>query len=481
MVLSDANPFYLGTFLVYLLIVLAIGAWAYLRTETIDDFWVYGKELGPGLGTATYVAQFVSAVSVIGFIGAIYGDGYSVLTGIVFGLVLGTAALYFVVGRVRELDQITLPDIIADITGAEWSRPITATVLLGNAWAYLIMQLVGASLLVTTITGVPYRYMVWLIGGVFILYTVLGGLVSVAYTDLIQASIMVTTVAVVFAYFLVDLGGLGAINTQFAAVDSTNVAPLGDGTYTLFGLGASLIAFFGTTFTSQNQIILINATRNVRTAKAMLAASSFVLAIFYVLLVLVGAGTTVALVDAGLAVDNPDLAFPVLITEYLPTTIGTIIVLAVLSAILSTTDTYLHSTGVTTARDIYDYFDPDASDERLMRVSRLATIVFGITATAIAVDPPGTLIAIYEFRAILLTSAFLVPIYGALYLRGVPGTAVLAAMLVGTAIGVGWEALGNPLGVPATILAVVTGAALLGAGVAVRRRRPDVADRSGAP
>ncbi len=45
------NTFYLGTFIVYLLAVLGIGAWGYTQTENVGDFWVYGKELGPWLAT----------------------------------------------------------------------------------------------------------------------------------------------------------------------------------------------------------------------------------------------------------------------------------------------------------------------------------------------------------------------------------------------------------------------------------------------
>ena len=45
------NPFYLGTFVVYLIVVLAIGAWGYQKTNDVEDFWVYGKELGPWLAT----------------------------------------------------------------------------------------------------------------------------------------------------------------------------------------------------------------------------------------------------------------------------------------------------------------------------------------------------------------------------------------------------------------------------------------------
>jgi Na+/proline symporter len=457
------NSFYLGTFVVYLLIVLGIGAWGYTKTTDVNDFWVYGKQLGPWLATWSYVANFVSAVSVIGFIGAVYGGGYSILTGIVLGLMLGVSGLYFVVHKVRELDHVTFPDIIAELTGREWARPVAAVPLLANAWVYLIMQLVGASLLVTTITGVPYKYMIWVIGFVFIAYTVMGGLISVAWTDLMQGTIMVGTVALALVFMTFDLGGVAAINTQFGAMSSANVAPLGEGAYTLLGVAGSLVAFFGTIFTSQGTIIRINATKDIKTAKFHLAASGLILSVFYMMLILLGGATTVALQNAGLGVENVDQAFPVLITEYLPTGIGIVVILAVMSAILSTTDTRLHSTGITSAKDIYNYFRPDASDQKLLKVSRLSTIFWGGTATAIAVNPPGTIITLYTFRAILLTSAFLVPIYAALYWRGMAGRAVLASIIAGTILGVSWDVTGGMMGIPATFVGV--GAALLALGI----------------
>ncbi|WP_227378562.1 sodium:solute symporter family protein [Haladaptatus halobius] len=450
------NYFYLGAFVVYLLVVLAIGAWGYQKTSNVTDFWVYGKELGPWLATWSYVANFVSAVSVIGFIGAVYGGGYSILTGIVLGLMLGVSGLYFVVHKVRELDQITFPDLIAHVTGREWARPVAAVPLLANAWVYLIMQLVGASLLVTTITGVPYKYMIWVIGFVFIAYTVMGGLISVAWTDLIQGTLMVATVCLALVYMMFDLGGIVSINTQFVTMNSANAAPLGEGAYTLIGVLGSLVAFFGTIFTSQATIVRINATKDVRTAKFHLAAAGVILSVFYVMLVWLGGATTVALNNAGLSVDNVDRAFPVLITEYVPTSIGIIIILAVMSAILSTTDTRLHSTGITTARDLYQYFRPEASDQKLLNVSRYSTIFWGLTATAIAVNPPGTIISLYEFRAILLTSAFLIPIYIALYWRNAAGNAIIASIITGTVLGVGWELGGGYFGVPPTFVGVGT-------------------------
>lgn len=52
------NEVYLGAFIIYLVLVLAIGVWGYTKTKTKDDFWVYGKNLGKWLATWSLVANF---------------------------------------------------------------------------------------------------------------------------------------------------------------------------------------------------------------------------------------------------------------------------------------------------------------------------------------------------------------------------------------------------------------------------------------
>jgi sodium/proline symporter len=456
------NPIYLGVFIAYLGVVLALGVWAWRRTRSVMDFWVYGQRMGPVLATASLVANFVSSVSVIGFIGAVYLGGYAIMTHTILGLMLGLAALYAVVGHVRRLNVLTFPDLVARVSGYQVARPLAGSILLMSGWMYLVMQLVGAGLLVTAITGVSYAYMVWVIGTVFILYTVLGGLVSVAWTDLLQGTLMVFAVLLTMGYMAADLGGVSAINEAFGAMDASRVHPTGDGAYSLLFVGALFLAFFGTILTEQDMLIRIAATRDVRTAKIHIAAAGVILSIFYGVLIMLGGATTVALLAAGLAVDNPDAAFPTLITAYVPTGVGVLIILAVMSAILSTTDTRLHAVGVTVARDIYSYFRPGATDVQLMGVSRLATILLGLTATAVAVDPPGTIISLYSFRAIVLTSAFLVPVYAAVFWTRIPGQAVVLGVAAGGLVGLGVQWMGGSLGpVPATFVGVGTATTLV--------------------
>ncbi|HSJ08409.1 MAG TPA: hypothetical protein VK928_00810 [Longimicrobiales bacterium] len=455
--MTDVNPYYLATFIVYMVVVLAIGVWAYTRTKTVMDFWVFGQDMGPLLATGSLVANFVSSVSVIGFIGAVYVGGYSIMTTTILGLMLGLGGLYFVVGKVRMLDVLTFPDLIARVTGFQSARPLAGLVLLTSGFLYLIMQLVGAGLLITAITGVPYEYMVWVIGFVFITYTVMGGLVSVAYTDLLQGFLMITAVLIAVAYMFADLGGITQINTEIAALNAAHVSPTSGGTLRIAVIAATFLAFFGTILTEQDILIRIAATRDVRTAKIHIAAGGVILSIFYCCLILLGGATAVALRHAGIELPTPDAAFPTLITSYVPTFIGAVIILAVMSAILSTTDTRLHAIGMTVARDGYSYFRPNAGQPELMKVSRTATVVLGVAATAAAVDPPGTIIMLYGFRAVLLTSAFLVPVYFAVYKSDVSGRVVFTAIVLGAVAGLAAQAQGGTIGmIPATFMGVGT-------------------------
>lgn len=473
MPMASPHPVYLWVFLAYLGVVLMLGVWAWRRTRSVMDFWVYGQRMGPVLATASLVANFVSSVSVIGFIGAVYLGGYAIMTHTVLGLMLGLSALYAVVGYIRRLNVLTFPDLVARVSGFQVARPLAGSLLLLSGWLYLVMQLVGASLLVTAITGVPYSTMVWVIGSVFILYTVLGGLVSVAWTDLLQGTLMVCAVLLAMGYMAADLGGIASINEAFGALDSARVHPTGEGAISLLFVAGLFVAFFGTILTEQDMLIRIAATRDVRTAKIHIAAAGVILSIFYGVLIMLGGATTVALLGAGLGVDNPDAAFPTLITAYVPTGIGVLLILAVMSAILSTTDTRLHAVGMTVARDIYSYLRPQATERQLMKVSRISTVVLGLTATAVAVDPPGTIISIYGFRAVILTSAFLVPVYAAVFWDRIPGRAVVLAVLGGGLAGLGVQLAGGSLGpVPATFVGVGLATTVVLVGYALGDRKP---------
>ena len=252
------------------------------------------------------------------------------------------------------------------------------------------------------------------------------------------------------------------MNERFAAIDAAYITPLGGGAYTLLTITSSIVASFGTIFTAQNYVIRINATKDIETTKFYLAMGGVIIGSFFVVTSILGAATGVALNNAGLTVADPDRAFPVLIMQYLPTSIGMIIILGVMSAILSTTDTRLHSIGITATRDIYDYFRPGASDERQLEISRATTVAFGLLATAIGANPPGSIFQLYNFRAVLLTTALLVPVYVALYWRGLDGRAILASMGLGAAFGVGTQLIGGSLmDIPAALLGVSVATAAL--------------------
>ncbi len=477
--MTEVNPIYLAFFIVYLVVVLGIGLWAFTRTRNVMDFWVFGQDMSPLLATWSLIANTVSAVSVIGFVGAVYAGGYALMSHTILGLILGLTGLYFVVGFIRRLDILTFPDLVARVTGSQVARPLAGGILLLSSFLYLIMQLVGSGLLVTAITGVPYEYMVWVIGVVFIAYTVLGGLVSVAWTDLLQGILMVGAILIAFTYMMLDLGGLTEANLRLGAIDPALVDPTQGGQFTYLMIAGMFVAFFGTLFTEQDMLIRIAATRNVRTAKIHIAVGALVLAVFYSILVLLGGATRVALTAEGIVLGTPDAALPTLITSYVSTFIGVIVILAVMSAILSTTDTRLHAIGMTVARDMYSFARPNASDDELMRVSRTATLILGLLATAAAVDPPGTIITLYGFRAIILTSAFFVPVYLALFWKGFDGRVVLAAIAGGALLGLGAQLMGGTIGpIPATFVGVGGATLILLLGrLATGRQDPPTGDR----
>src|SRR5687768_13932440 len=115
--MTEVNPYYLGFFVFYLLALLGVGIWAHGRTKNVMDFWVFGQKMGGQLATWSLVANFISAVSVIGFTGAVYAGGYSLMTHTILGLMLGLSGLYFVAAKIRTMNVLTFPDLIARVSG----------------------------------------------------------------------------------------------------------------------------------------------------------------------------------------------------------------------------------------------------------------------------------------------------------------------------------------------------------------------------
>lgn len=420
---------HLPLLLAYATALVGLGLWIGRRVDSSDSFFVAGRKLGPLMLFATILAANIGAGSTVGAAGLGYRDGISAWWW-VGSAGLGTLALAWWLGpRIWRIaiahDLQTVGDYLEHRYGGS-VRVIVAGLLWLGTLAILAGQLIALAWVLDVVAGVPK---VWgcLIGGAIVaLYFAAGGLLTSAWVNLVQLVVLLVGFSVALVWALSDLGGLEAVRAA---------APPGQPDYGslrgFWGHGSSgwhYLALLGPAFIiSPGLIQKAYGARDERTIRLGVGAAGLALLVFAVIPPLMGMMARV--IDPQLA--NPELALPTLLTLGLPPLIGSIGLAAVVSAEMSSADAILFMLSTSLAKDFYlRFFRRDASDQAVLRFSRLAALAAAALGVALAIALPSVISSLSVFYSLLSVSLF-VPIVAGLHSRRVGVPEALAAIGAG--------------------------------------------------
>ena len=209
--------------LVYMSVLVLVGAWRSRRVRTGDDFLVAGRRLPARVLVFTLLATWVGSGSLFGGAGLGYRSGFSALWQSA-GAWAGIALVYFIAPRVRRIAQYTVPDIL-ELRYGPWARVLgTLTTVLAYA-TIAAYQFRGGGRLLALVAGVDPDTGALITAIFCILFTSLAGMLSIAYLDVGNGLVM--TIAVMFgvAFLVGDAGGLSA---SLAALEPHQVSLFGD-------------------------------------------------------------------------------------------------------------------------------------------------------------------------------------------------------------------------------------------------------------
>ena len=318
-------------FVGYFFVVFAIGWFSLRATRTEEDYWIAGGNLGWFTGGATMAATHTSAGTFIGTIGVMYTAGWS------FAWVLLSIPLsyWFVVAvlapRFTKQKELTLPAFIETRYYGKGIRGLAGGIILVATVVYIQAQIVAAGLIAHTVFGIPTT--VGMVGFTLILlvYTVVGGMIAVVYTDAFQLVVM--SLGAVFAVPLAlrQVGGLGEL---LSLVESAH--PL---VFTWETMPATLLLTMGLSFflggiATPEKLIRLYAMKDMRTIRrGILFAIVMILSLN--LLVFILAMSAIVLFPELL---TGDLSMPMFATAVLPVTLGAIMLAAITAAMMSTVD-----------------------------------------------------------------------------------------------------------------------------------------------
>ncbi len=374
------NPLVLGV-AAYVLSQLALGLWVARRVKSEADYLLAGRSLGYGLATFTIFATWFGAETCVGAAGQVFEHGLAGGASEPFGyavclLVMGAvfaAALW-------RRGYMTVADVVRDRFGPHAERFAVLLVAPTSVmWAAAQIRAFGQVLALTA--GVDASVAITVAAVIVLLYTVSGGLLADAITDLVQGIALIVGLVVLLVAVVTHLGGIEA---ALAAIPASKLSLGTSDLGALKILDSWAIPVCGS-LVAQELIARVLACRSEKVARRATLAGALVYLAVGLIPVFIG------LVGAQLVTGaiHPEQ----IVGEVARLHLGTIgyiaFVGALISAILSTVDSALLAAASLTAHNLIAPLRPDLGDAGKLRLSRLCVLGFGVIAYVFALRADG--------------------------------------------------------------------------------------------
>lgn len=374
----------LATLVGFNVVLIAIGLWARSRNADIEDFYLGGRKLGAWVAALSASASSSSAWTLLGVSGAAYAWGLPALW--LFPATVGGFFInwVWVAPRVRRLARkegaITLAEVVAPASLGTLRTTILrviAAIVVFSFVFYIASQFEAAGKAFEATFGLSKQTSILVGAGVVLAYTLLGGFWAVSVTDCLQGLLMVAAAALLPAVALVAVGGLSGLADGLAAAGGPSI-PAGR----FSGVTALLfvLAAFGITIGYPGQPHVVNRYMALRDERAL--AQGRVIALGWAVLVYAGM-LTVGLCARVLFADlgDPEQALFESARQLLPAVLAGILLVAILSAVMSTVDSQLL---VASSSLSHDWQRVKATSGGGLGRSRTAVIVILAAATLLA-------------------------------------------------------------------------------------------------
>ncbi len=412
----------------YFVVMIGIGLLSSRKARGIDDFFVAGRKGSSLFITGSLLATIVGGSATVGLAGLGFTRGLNGAWWLVVGGVGLVVLGVLFAKKVRQYALYTLPEMVKEQYDSKVA--LAGSILIIIAWIGIIAGQIIAAGKIMGVLGIGDDVL-WMIlfSIVFIVYTILGGQQAILRTDSLQALIMFIGIFGGLALVLSKVGGFGGLIDSLPSEQFSFPVSSKFGWYDLL----ALLLLVGLTYVvGPDMYSRLFCAKDEKVAKK---------SALWTALLLVPIAFAVALVGMGAAVLFPDIAseqaLPTVIVDMLPPFVGSIVLAAVLCAIMSSADTCLLSASTIFTLDVVKPLKSGLSEKQILNLSRWAMVVLGIGSLVLALVLKGVINALY-FAYTVYTAGLIVPIIAGFYkkhLRVTP-TGALVAIIGGGGVAV---------------------------------------------
>ena len=425
-------PFY-TVLVLYLGIMAFIGWYAGRKTNNIGDFFVLSGKAGVVVSGIAYFSTQFSMGTFLGTPGTIYGVGYAGMAISVPGAVFCMILPALLIGRKlitlgHKYGFLTMADYLTDRYHSKNMSGVLGVMMLFFLVPMMGAQIIGAGVIVHVFTGLPEWVGVVGMGIIVILYCMTGGMKGAMMTDVIQGSLMIATAVVTFIVSVVMGGGFSNINHTLQSMNEAYLTFPGANGYMPWTYYVSNIVLWS--FFTMGQPHLFTKFFAMKDHKTMFKAILLGTAgMFFSATLIEWAGVN------GIAsiqnIEKADQIIPMILQRGMNPFLASIFIAGIVAAGMSTIDGILVTTTGAVTRDIYQkIINKDATDETVMKLSKVVTVIIGIIVICFGVFQPGSIFEINLF-AFSGMAIFVVPILFGIYWKKATAKGAVAAVIVG--------------------------------------------------
>ena len=436
---------HLVVILLYLFTLIGIGLYKAKKIKTQSDFAVAGRSLTPWILVGTMLATWMGTGSILGNAGKTYDTGMAALI-LPLGSIIGIILLTKIAGKVRSFEKFTVPEILGDRYGS--SARLLSVIALVIAYMVIVSYQynAGGAVLKTILTDANGNSLIsvemgTIIAAIFIIaYTMLAGLVSVAYTDVANGIIILFSFIIAIPIFLAEAGGLSGMAASFDAMGKPDHMNFW-GVYSTMDIINFCLPPFLLILGDANMYQRFFASKDAEGAKYATKVLIFAVALAE-LMIIVSAWIVSSMIP------DAEVGKYVLIYaahKFLPTFLGAIMMTTIVGIIISTADSYLLVPATTLMRDIYlNYINPNADEKKIVFLSRVLVLILGIVAYIVSLGFAKSAgffeRALYAYT--IYGAAITPSLVAALFWKGATKQGAITSILTGTVTTLLWKEAG---------------------------------------
>lgn len=402
-------------------------------------YFLAGRNVGWFIIGASLFASNIGSEHLVGLAGTGASSGvavgqFEVLASLIL-LLLGWVFVPFYI----KSGVYTMPEFLERrySSGARWYLAVVS--IIGYVLTKISVTIAAGGIVFEALMGVDFWTGALIVVAATGIYTVIGGLRAVLYTDMMQMFVLIGGSVLITVTGLVKIGGWNELKAAVPSGFFDMWLPSNDPNFPWTGIlfGAPIL---GVWYWCTDQFIVqrVLSAKNISAAREGAFFGGFLKLLPLFIFVIPGV-VAYALVQSGqIVLARPDQALPTLIGYLLPAGFRGIVVAGLLAALMSSLSSVFNSCSTLITWDIYRKIKPDASEKRLVRVGQISTgvlVLFGILWI-----PFMKLISGQIYQYLQSVQAYISPPIAAVFLIGVfwkrvNAKGAMAALLSGFVLG----------------------------------------------